>query len=101
MHLKQNIVLEKKTLDDLPYLAKFCHTGVLEVYHSLYNKWAPKRQHFLYAGMLTRSQLAITDFNERSNLEQATTEKGEKRYNVHFFKSHQKLVFKASKEREK
>ena len=26
------------------------------------------------------------DFNERSNLEQATTEKGEKRYNVQFSK---------------
>ena len=82
----QNIVLEKKTLDDLPYLAKFCHTGVLEVYHSLYIKWAPKRQHFSYAGMLTRSQLAIMDFNEGSNLEQATTEKGEKRFNVQFSK---------------
>ena len=82
----QNIVLEKKTLDDLPYFAKFCHTGVLEVYHSLYNKWAPKRQHFLYAGMLTKSQLAIMDFNEGSNLEQAKTEKGEKRYNVQFSK---------------
>ena len=48
-----------------------------------------KRQLFSYAGMLTRSQLAIMDFNEGSNLEQATTGKGEKR------------VFKASKEREK
>ena len=82
----QNIVLEKKTLDNLPYLAKFRHTGVLEVYHSLYNKWAPKRQHFSYAGMLTRCQFAIMDFNQGSNLEQATTEKGEKRYNVQFSK---------------
>ena len=82
----QNIVLEKKTFDDLPYLAKFCHTGLLEVYHALYNKWAPKRQHFSYAGMLTRSQVAIMDFNEGSNQERATTEKGEKRYNVQFSK---------------
>ena len=82
----QNIVLEKKPLDHLPYLAKFCHTGVLEVYHSLYNKWATKRQHFSYAGMLTRSQLAIMDFSEGSNLEQTTTEKGEKHYNVQFSK---------------
>ena len=36
--------------------------------------------------MLARSQLAIMDFNEGSNLEQATTEKGEKRYNVQFSK---------------
>ena len=82
----QNIILDRKILDDLPYLKKFCHTGVLEVYHSLYNRWAPKRQHFSYAGMLTRSQLAVMDFNEESQLEQATTEKGEKRYNVQFSK---------------
>ena len=34
--------------------------------------------------MLARSHLAIMDFNEASNFEQATTEKGEKRYNVQF-----------------
>ena len=60
--------------------------GVLEIYHSLYNKWAPKRQHFSYPGMLARSQLAIMDFNEGSNLEQVTAEKDEKRYNVQFSK---------------
>ena len=68
------------------YLVKFFHTGILEIYHSLYNKWAPKRQHFSYPGRLARSQLAIMDFNEGSNLEQATTEKGKKRYNVQFSK---------------
>ena len=30
--------------------------------------------------------IATVDFNEGSNLEQATTEKGEKRYNVQFSK---------------
>ena len=82
----QYIVLDKKVLEDLSCLTKFCITGVLEIYHSLYNKWAPKRQPFSYLGMLARSQLAIMDFNEESNLEQATTEKGEKRYNVQFSK---------------
>ena len=62
------------------------HTGVLEIYHSLYNKWAPKRQHFSYLGMLARSQLATMDFNEGSNLEQVTTKEGEKGYNVQFSK---------------
>ena len=51
----QSIVLCKNTLSDLEHLTKFCHTGVLEVYHSLYNRWAPKGQHFSYAGMLARS----------------------------------------------
>ena len=47
----QNIVLDKKVLEDLSYLTKFCHTEVLEIYHSLNNKWVPKRQHFSYLGM--------------------------------------------------
>ena len=82
----QIIVLDKKVLEDLSYLTKFWHTGVLQICHSLYNKWAPKRQHFSHRGMLARNQLAIMDFNEGSNLEQATNEKGEKRYNVPFSK---------------
>ena len=82
----QKIVLSKNILNDLTHLTKFCHTGVLEAYHSLYNKWAPKRQHFSYAGMITRSQLAVMDFNEGSKLEQATTRQGDKRYNINFSK---------------
>ena len=35
---------------------------------------------------LARSQLAIMDFNKGSNLEQATTERAKKRYNVQFSK---------------
>ena len=42
----QKIVLNKNILNDLTRFTKFCHTGVLEAYHSLYNKWVPKRQHF-------------------------------------------------------
>ena len=61
-------------------------SAVLEIYHSSYNKWAPKRQYFPYLGILARSQLAIMDFNEGSNLEQTTTEKGEKKYNIQFSK---------------
>lgn len=71
-------MLDKKILEDLPYLTKICHAGVLEVYYSLYNRWAPKRQYFSYAGMSVRSQLAIMDFNDGSDLEQAVTENGEK-----------------------
>ena len=82
----QIIVLDKKVLEDLSYLTKFWHTGVLKIFHSLCNKWAPKKQHFSHRGMLARNQLAIMGFNEGSNLEQATNEKGEKRYNVPFSK---------------
>ena len=82
----QKIILSKNILTDLTYLTRFCHTGVLEAYHSLYNKWTPKRQHFSYAGMITQSQLSMIDFNERSKLEQATTRQCDKRYNVIFSK---------------
>ena len=82
----QNTVLDKKVLEDLSYLTKFFNTAVLEIYHSLYKKWDPKRQYFSYLGMLARSQLVIMYFNEGNNLEQATTKKGEKRYNVQFAK---------------
>ena len=68
----QSIVLCKRTLKDLADLTHFCHTGVLEVYHALYNKWAPKRQHFSYVGMPTRSQLAVMDFNEAISLEHSS-----------------------------
>ena len=64
----QKIVLDNKALEDLSSLTKFCHTGVLEIYHSLYNKLTSKRQHFSYLGMLARSHLAIMDFNEGSKL---------------------------------
>ena len=82
----QSIVTHKNILNDLKYLTRFLHTGILEIYHALYNKWVPKRQHFSYLGMVTRSQLAIMHFNKGSELEYATTKAGEKRYNVFFSK---------------
>ena len=82
----QNIVFDKNLLEDLPFVVEFSHTGILEIYHSLYNKWAPKRKHFSYGGMLARTQLAVMDFNQGSKLEQATTASGEKRYNIQFSK---------------
>ena len=95
----QKIVSSKNILNDLTHLTKFCHTGVLEADHSLYNKWAPKRQHFSYTGMITQSQLAVMDFNEGSKLEQATTQQGDKRYKL--FKDYQKLVFEAHQRKER
>ena len=76
----QKIVTDKKVLNDLKYLIKFSHTTILVIYHALYSKWVPKNQHFCYLGMIARSQLAIMDFNKRSELENATTQAGEKRY---------------------
>ena len=82
----QEIVLSKRLLSDLKHLTNFSHTGTLEVYHSLYNKWLPKRKHFSFQGMVVRSQLAALDFNQGFNLNQAQTTKGERKYNVCFSK---------------
>ena len=59
----KKIVLDKRLLNDLKYLTDFNHTGTLEVYNSLYNKFSPKRLHFSSPGMIARAQLAVLDFN--------------------------------------
>ena len=82
----QDIVFSNSILKDLSSLTKFSHTGTLEVYHSLYNRWLPKSIHFSFHGMIARTQLAILDFNSGSNLNQATTKEGKKRYNTSFSK---------------
>ena len=69
----QTVVLDKTLINDLKRLTRFSHTGSLEVYHSLLNKWVPKSTHFSYEGMIVRSQLAAVDFNLGSDLEQKTT----------------------------
>ena len=82
----QSIMLDKNILKDLKHSTKFSHTGKLEVYHALYNKWVTKSQHFSHLGMVTRSQLATLDFNTGSDLKQATTLKGTLKYHVAFSK---------------
>ena len=42
----EEVVLNKKILKDIEKLTEFCHTGELEVYHSEYLKYCPKREHF-------------------------------------------------------
>ena len=73
-------------INDLKHLMQFSHTTALEIYHALYNKWAPKSNHFCYLGMVMRSQLAVFDFNSGSGLEQARAKSGEKKYNFGFWK---------------
>ena len=73
-------------MDDLKHLTRFLYPGILEIYHALYNEWAPKSQRYSYFGMITRSHLAIMDFNKGSKLEHVITKVGEKRYNVCFSK---------------
>ena len=73
-------MVEKRLLNDLDLLSKFIHTGALEVYHSLYNKYMPKRQHFGYKGMVGRSQLAALDHNSGTGREQTVSSSDVRRY---------------------
>ena len=70
----------------MKHLTQFSHTETLQIYHALYNKWAPKSEHFSYLGMVIRSQLAVLDFNSGSGLEQARTRSKDKKYNIGFSK---------------
>ena len=94
----EEVVLNKKLLKDISKLTEFHHTGNLEVYHSLLLKYAPKRQHFSYKGMVARTQLAVIDHNTNTGRRQATVTKGnkegEKRYKVVFPKGCKKWVVK-------
>jgi len=59
----KSVVQNKKLLKDIRKLSLFCHTGQLEVYHSLILKYASKRHHFRYTAMRARLQLAALDHN--------------------------------------
>ena len=59
----QTIVLDKTILKDMVQLTKFSHAGILEVYHSVLNKWVPKSTHFSYKVMFAWCKLAAIDFN--------------------------------------
>ena len=59
----EEVVLNKKILKDIEKLTEFCHTGELEVYHSEYLKYCPKREHFSHKGMVARAQLTALDHN--------------------------------------
>ncbi|KAK7879777.1 hypothetical protein WMY93_033556 [Mugilogobius chulae] len=64
------IVMDKRLLKDLEHLTKCVHTTTLEVYHSMYLKYLPKRTHFGYDVMLHGSMLAALDHNHNVNREQ-------------------------------
>ena len=59
----EKIVLDKRMQKDIKQLNQFCHTGEIEVYHSMMLKYVPKRQEFQYPQMVTRTQLAVLDHN--------------------------------------
>jgi hypothetical protein len=82
----KSIVLSKKLLKDIAHLTSFCHTGNLEVFHSVMLKYCPKRQHFSYNGMLARTQLAALDNNHNVGRVAAQTKAGIERFKVDWSK---------------
>ena len=78
----QSIVLDQHILGGLNYLTKFYHTGILEIFYALLNKWIPKHLYLSRLGMVTRSQLVVMDFNSGSNLPQAKTKSGQGKYKI-------------------
>ena len=72
--------MDKRVLKDLKYLTNS------ETFYALYNKWIPKIQHFSHLGMVTRSQLAVMDFNCGSDLPQPKIIRGQEKYNLGYSK---------------
>ena len=76
----ESVDTDKSLLGALKFLTKFNHTGTLEVYHSLYNKYSPKRLHFSLRGMIAKAELAVLDFNCGVGVGQAKTQSGKLRF---------------------
>ena len=95
----QDIVTSQTVLNDLKHLTQLLHTVTLGIYHALYNKEAPKSQHFSYIGMVMRGQLEVLDFNSGSGLEQAWKKSGEKKCNLGFIKMWPSKWIKAKKDK--
>ena len=80
----QTVVLDKTLINDLKHLTRFSHTGSLEVYPSLLNKWVPKSSHFSYEGVIVRNQLVAIDLNLGSDLQQKTVKMGKECFDTAF-----------------
>ena len=89
----QRIVSDKNLLNDLKHFVCFSYTGVLEIYHVLYNKCMPKSLYFSFSGMVCGSQLAAIDFNLGANLELSGRE------NL-FFENYQNMVNETNKSKQ-
>ena len=72
----QSVVTATQFLNALPQVTKFCHTGELEVFHSMLLKYCPKRQHFHYESMVGHLNLASLAWNLQTH-EIRTNEDGD------------------------
>ena len=79
---------------DTKCLSEFCHTGNLEVYHSLLLKYVPKRQEFDGDQMDARTTLAVIDHNLSQNRGQKIDAQGQGVYKTAYSKETVKWVAK-------
>lgn len=90
----KEVVLNKALLKDIRQLNDFCHTGCLEVFHSLVTKYCPKRQEFDAVQMSARTALAVLDHNFNAEREQKVTSDGKPCFKVAYTKASAKWVAK-------
>ena len=94
----EKVVKDKRRLNDLRHCTEFRHSGNLEVYHSLYLKYCPKRIHFSTEAMIARAQLAVMHFNATVLSPQAKTRVGKLKFKQQYSKVSNSWVIKKIKE---
>ena len=95
----EKIIKKKQTLKDLAHCTKFQHSGNLEVFHSVYLKFCPKRTHFSMEGMIARTELAVMHFNSLVDVPYATTKSGKESVKHQYSKITQSWVIKRVKKK--
>ena len=69
-------------LADLPMMCGFTHTGDIEQYNNLHNKYAPKNVYFSHSSMMVRTALTALDHNANTDRVQGTTREGQKKFEL-------------------
>lgn len=68
--------------DDLEMMIDFTHTGDLECFNALLNKYCPKRFYYRHMTMLSRTACAALDHNFNTDRQQAKTSKGVLKFDI-------------------
>lgn len=97
------VLFDKRLLNDIRMLNRSCYTGQLEVFHGALLKYCPKRIHFDMPQMWSITQLAIMDHNANAFRQQAvvkcktksSVKKGHNRYKLMFSKATKRRTVKA------
>ena len=99
----EEVILNAKLLKDLAKLTDFCHTGKIEVYHSMMLTSASKREHYSHLGIVVRTQQPALDNNATKGRAQAVIKSGERegeaRHKLCFPKANKRWIFKPINEK--